>query len=90
MSVIQEPFCFLEVGKEGSGADAAQSAKRGVGVSSERLNAMDMAASSGKFNGTEMNSIGLVAFKKQAVLSAPFFGENNGSFLYERLIHLYP
>jgi hypothetical protein len=32
MSVIKAPFGFLEVGKEGIGADASQSGQTGIGV----------------------------------------------------------
>ena len=77
MSVIEAPFGFLEVGKEGIGADAAQSGQTGFGVAPERLNAIDVAASSGEFVGAMMNPIMLVAFKNQAVVSAPSIGKND-------------
>ena len=77
MSVIETPFSFLEVGKEGIGADAAQSGQTGFGVAPERLNAIDMPASPGEFIGAMMNPIMLVAFENQAVVSAPSIGEND-------------
>ena len=77
MSVIKAPFGFLEVGKEGLGADAAKPGQACFGVAPERLDAIDMAASPGKFIGTVMNSIVLVAFKNQAVVSAPSIGKND-------------
>ena len=77
MSVIETPFGFLEVGKEGIGADAAQSGQTGFGVAPERLNAIDVASSPGEFIGAVVNPIMLVAFENQAVVSAPTVGEND-------------
>ena len=77
MSVIETPFGFLEVGKEGIGADAAQSGQAGFGVAPERFNAIDVAASPGEFIGAVVNPIMLVAFENQAVVSAPPVGEND-------------
>ena len=51
MSVIETPFGFLEVGKEGIGADAAQPGQTGFGIAPERLNAIDVAASPGEYIG---------------------------------------
>ncbi len=36
MAVIEPPFGFLEVGKEGNGADAAQSGQTVFGIAPER------------------------------------------------------
>jgi hypothetical protein len=77
MSVIKVPFGFLEVGKEGIGADASQSGQTGFGIAPERFNAIDMAASPGEFIGTMVNPIMFVAFENQAVVSAPPVGEND-------------
>ena len=77
MSVIKTPFGFLEVGKEGIGADASQSGQTGFGVTPERFDAIDMAASPGEFIGAVVNPIMLVAFENQAVVSAPPVGEND-------------
>ncbi len=77
MSVIKAPFGFLEVGKEGLGADAAKPSQACFGVAPERFDTINMAASPGKFIGTVMNSIVLVAFKNQAVVSAPSIGKND-------------
>jgi hypothetical protein len=71
MSVIKTPFGFLEVGKEGIGADASQSGQTGFGVAPERLNAIDVASSPGEFIGAVVNPIMLVAFENQTVVSAP-------------------
>ena len=77
MAVIKTPFGFLEVGKEGIGADAAQSGQTGFGVAPERLNAIDVASSPGEFIGAVVNPIMLVACENQAVVSAPPVGEND-------------
>jgi hypothetical protein len=77
MSVIETPFGFLEVGKEGLRADASQTGQTGFGIAPERFNAIDMAASPGKFIGTMVNPIMFVAFKNQAVVSAPPVSEND-------------
>ncbi len=77
MSVIETPFGFLEVGKEGNGANAAQSGQAGFGVAPERLDAIDVAAPPGKFIGTLVNPIMLVAFENQAVVSAPSIGKDD-------------
>ena len=77
MSVIETPFGFLEVGKEGIGADAAQPGQTGFGVAPERFNAIDVASSPGEFIGAVVNPIMLVAFENQAVVSAPPVGEND-------------
>ncbi len=55
MSVIETPFGFLEVGKEGNGAIAAKSGQTGFGVAPERLDAIDVAAPHGEFIGAVMN-----------------------------------
>ena len=52
MSVIETPFCFLEVGKEGLGTDTAQSGQTGFCVTPKRLDAIDVTASPGEFIGT--------------------------------------
>ena len=75
MSVIETPFGFFEVGKEGIGADTAQPGQTGFGVAPERFNAIDVAASPGEFVGAMMNPIMLVAFENQAVVSAPSIGK---------------
>ncbi len=77
MSVIETPFGFLEVGKEGNGANAAKSGQAGFGVAPERLDAIDVAAPPGEFIGTVVNTIMLIALKNQAVVSAPPIGEND-------------
>ena len=77
MSVIETPFGFFEVRKEGLRADAAQPGQTGFGVAPKRFNAVDMAAPPGEFIGTVMNSIVLIAFKNQAVVSAPSIGKND-------------
>ena len=77
MSVIKTRFGFLEVGKEGIGADAAQSGQTDFGVAPERLNTIDVASSPGEFIGAVVNPIMLVAFENQAVVSAPPVGEND-------------
>lgn len=75
--MIKTPFGFLEVGKESIGADAAQSGQTGFGVAPERLKAIDMPASPGEFIGAVMNSVVLIAFENQAVVSTPTIGEND-------------
>ena len=77
MSVIEAPFGFLEVGKEGIGADTSQPSQTGFGVTPKRLDAIDVTSSSGEFIGTVVNPIMLVAFENQAVVSAPPIGEND-------------
>ena len=77
MSVIETPFGFLEVGKEGNGANAAQSGQAGFGVAPERLDAIDMAAPPGEFVGAVMNPVMFVAFENQAVVSAPSIGKDD-------------
>ena len=77
MSVIETPFCFLEVGKEGLGTDTSQSGQTGFGVTPKRLDAIDVTASPGEFIGTVVNTIMLIALKNQAVVSAPPIGEND-------------
>jgi len=66
--VIETPFCFLEVGKEGIGADTSQPGQTGFGVTPKRLDAIDVTASPGEF---------IVSLKNQAVVSAPPIGEND-------------
>ena len=77
MSVIEAPFGFLEVGKEGLGADSAQSGQTGFGVAPKRLDAIDVTASPGEFIGTVVDPVMLIALKNQAVVSAPPIGEND-------------
>ena len=77
MSVIEAPFGFFEVGKEGIGADTAQSGQAGFGVAPERLNAIDVAAPPGEFVGAMMNPIMLVAFENQAVIYTPSIVKND-------------
>jgi hypothetical protein len=77
MSVIETPFGFLEVGKEGNGANAAQSGQTGFCVAPERLDAIDMAAPPGEFVGAVMNPVMFVAFENQAVVSAPSIGKDD-------------
>ena len=77
MSVIETPLGFLEVGKEGNGANAAKPCQTGFCVAPERLNAIDVAAPPGEFIGAVVNPIMLVAFENQAVVSAPPVGEND-------------
>ena len=77
MSVIETPFGFLEVGKEGTGANAAKSGQTGFGVAPERLDAIDMSASPGEFIGAVVNPVMLVAFENQAVVSAPSIGKDD-------------
>ena len=76
MSVIETPFGFLEVGKEGHGANAAQSGQAGFGVAPERLDAIDMAASPGKFILAMMDTVVFVALKNQTIISTPSIGED--------------
>ncbi len=77
MSVIETPFGFLEVGKEGNGANAAQSGQAAFGVAPERLDAIDVAAPPGELIGAVMNPIMFVAFENQAVVSAPSIGKDD-------------
>ena len=77
MSVIETPFGFLEVGKEGNGANAAQSGQAGFGVAPERLDAIDVAAPPGEFVGAVVNPVMFVAFENQAVVSAPSIGKDD-------------
>jgi hypothetical protein len=77
MAVIETPFGFLEVGKEGNGADAAQSGQTGFCVAPERLDAIDVAAPPGEFVGAVMNPIMFVSFENQAVVSAPSIGKDD-------------
>ena len=77
MSVIEAPFGFFEVGKEGIGPDTAESCQAGFGVTPEGLNSIDVPASPGEFIGTVVNAIMPVAFENQAVVSAPSIGEDD-------------
>ena len=87
MSVIETPFCFLEVGKEGLGTDSAQSGQTGFGVAPKRLDAIDVTASPSEFIGTVVDPVMLIALKNQAVVSAPPIGKND-AFVDRRAIAL--
>ncbi len=78
MSVTEMPFGFLEVEKEGHGANAAKSGQAGFGVAPERLDAIDVAAPPGEFVGAMVNQVMFVAFENQAVVSAPSIGKDDG------------
>lgn len=77
MAMIETPYGFLEVEKEGNGANASQPGQAGFGVAPERLDAINVAALPSEFVGAVVNPVMLVAFENQAIVSAPSIGKND-------------
>ena len=74
--VIEAPFGFFEVGKEGMGANATQPRQSSFGVTPKRFDAVDVAASPGKFILAMMDTVVFVALKNQSIISTPTIGED--------------
>ncbi len=74
--VIEAPFGFFEVGEEGVGANAAQPRQSSFGITPKRFDAVDVAASPGKFILATVDSVVFVAFKNQSIISKPTIGED--------------
>jgi len=74
--VIEAPFGFFEVGKEGMGANATQPRQSSFGVTPKRFNAVDVAASPGKFILAMMDTVVFIALKNQSIISTPSIGED--------------
>ena len=74
--VIEAPFGFFEVGKEGMGANATQPRQSSFGVTPKRFDAVDVAASPGKFILAMMDTVVFIALKNQSIISTPSIGED--------------
>ena len=74
--VIEAPFGFFEVGKEGMGANATQPRQSGFGVTPKRFDSIDVAASPGKFILAMMDTVVFVALKNQSIISTPSISED--------------
>ena len=88
--MIEAPFCFFDVGEEGVGANAAQPRQSSFGITPKRFNAVDVAASPGKFIFAMVDSVVFIALKNQSIISTPTIGENRalGSWTDMPLNHL--
>jgi len=74
--VVEAPFGFFEVGEEVTGANAAQPRQSSFGITPERFDSIDVAASPGKFILAMMNTVVFVALKNQSIISTPSIGED--------------
>ena len=74
--MIEAPFGFFEVGKEGMGANATQPRQSSFGVTPKRFDAVDVAASPGKFILAMMDTVVFEALKNQSIISTPTIGED--------------
>jgi len=88
--VIEAPFGFFEVEEEGVGANAAQPHRSGFGVTTKGFDAVDVAASPGKFILAMMDTVVFIALKNQSIIFTPTIGKGRalGSWTEMPLNHL--
>jgi len=74
--MVETPFGFLKVGEKGIGSNSAQPCQTGFGITPKRFDAVDVAASPGKFIFAMVDSVVFVALKNQSIISTPPIGKD--------------